>query len=228
MEQVSSLRLSQSKSYLKIVGIPYISEKSNICISSNEVENILKNNYVFNNIVLISKPQIIKVSPKLDMAIIWINIWDMQNGSNMKKIINRHFNIGSFITMICGANINLDVSQCKNCWNRDHMAEVCHIQGAKCIKYNGPHLTDHHHHFAWCCKANDKINSPRLKTKKSKSCPHTFKCFNCKGNYQADSNKCLFWKHCFNKEWHAKEYSKLWETRRNSICLAVNTSTIWF
>ena len=55
-EQVSSPRLPQSKSYLKIVGIPYISEKTNVQISSEEIENVLKSNHIFNNIILTSKP----------------------------------------------------------------------------------------------------------------------------------------------------------------------------
>ena len=99
-DQIFSLRLLQSKLYLKIVGIPFISERSNIRISSDKVESILKANHVFNNIILMSKPRIIKVSPKSDMAIIWINIWDTQNGSNAKKIINRCFNIRSFIAIV--------------------------------------------------------------------------------------------------------------------------------
>jgi len=34
------------------------------------IEEILKKNYIFNNIVLASRPHIVKVSPKSDMAII--------------------------------------------------------------------------------------------------------------------------------------------------------------
>ena len=36
-----------------------------------------------------SRPRVIKVSPKSDMAIVWIDIWDTQNGNNAKKIINK-------------------------------------------------------------------------------------------------------------------------------------------
>ena len=228
MEQVSSPKLPQSKSYLIIIDISYISKRSNIWISSDEIKNILKNNHIFNNIILISKPQVIKVSSKSDMAIIWINIWNTQNGSNAKKIINRCFNVGSFIATVHGANMNPGVPQCKNCWKWGHIDRVCCIQGAKYVKCNRPHLTAHYCHFAWCCKVNDKINPPRLETKKGKPCPHTFKCLNCKGDHQADSIECPFWKYCFNKEWHIKEYSKLQETRKSSTRSAVNTSEIWF
>jgi len=122
--------------------------------------------------------------------------------------------------------MNLGVPQCKNCWKWEHMAGICHIQGAKYVKCNRPHLTAHHCYFAWYYKANDKINPLRLETKKDKPCPHMFKCLNCKGNHQADSNKCPFWKYCFNKKWYTKKYAKLQETRRNSTCSAVNTSEI--
>ena len=176
---------------------------------SNKIKKILKNNHIFNGIVLASKPRIIKVLPKLDMTIVWIDIWDMQNSSNAKKIINRHFNVGSFIVTVQEVNMNPEVLQCKNCWKWSHMAGVCCTQGAKCVKCNRPHQTIHHHNFTWCCKANNKINSPRLETKKGEPCPHLFKCLNCKGDHQADSTNCPFWKYQFNKEWHSKEYTKL-------------------
>ena len=70
IDKVSPARLPQSKSYLKIVSILFISEKTNSHISSDEIEDVLKNNHLFNNIILVSKPCIIKVSPKSNMAII--------------------------------------------------------------------------------------------------------------------------------------------------------------
>ena len=108
------------------------------------------------------------------------------------------------------------------------MAGVCRIQEAKYVKYNGSHLTEHYYHFAWCCKVNNKINPPRLEIKKNKPCPHSFKCLNCKGKHQADSYDCSFWKHRFNKKWHAKEYTKIQDNWRNLTCSAVNGSAIWF
>jgi len=70
------------------------------------VKSIIKSTYIFNNIKVASKPHIYKVLPKSDMAIIWIDIWDLQNGSSAKKIINRSFNVGSFIVSVRSANIN--------------------------------------------------------------------------------------------------------------------------
>ena len=83
------LWLLQSKSYLKIIGISYFPHnKSQECLSSSDIENIIKQNQIFDNIVLTSKPQVIKVSLKSDMSIIWIDIWDIQSRSKAKSLIN--------------------------------------------------------------------------------------------------------------------------------------------
>jgi len=67
-------KLSQPKFYLKILGIPYLIEDTNISISSDIIEKILQSTYIFNDVVLTLKPKVIKVSSKLDMAVIWIDI----------------------------------------------------------------------------------------------------------------------------------------------------------
>jgi len=115
-DQIELPKLLQSKSYLKIVGILYLSEVTNTQLSSDNVEKILKANHIFNNIVLTLKPRVIKVSPKSDMSIVWIDIWNTQNGSKAKTIINRRFNVSSFIATVRGANMNFGVPLCKNCW----------------------------------------------------------------------------------------------------------------
>ena len=223
--QVKDSRLPKSKSYFKITGIPfYPHANSQERLSSSKVKSILKQNHIFNNISLASKPRVIKVSPKLDMAIIWIDVWDVQSGQNTKLLINRCFNMGNHITTIRGVNMNPGVPQCKNCWKWGHSTFSCRIQGAKCVKCNRPHKSEHHREFGWCCKANTKINPPRLETKKGKPCPHTFKCSNCKGDYQADLNTCPFWRHHFNREWHVKKYAKIRENRSQSTCSKVNSA----
>ena len=53
-EDIEAPRLPQSKSYLKIIGISYFLENTNISITSDFVESIIK--YIFNNLLLTSKP----------------------------------------------------------------------------------------------------------------------------------------------------------------------------
>ena len=115
--QVNEPHLPKSKSYLKITGISFFSySNSQERLTSDDIEAILKQNHIFDNISLASKLRVIKVSPKSDMSIVWIDIWNVQSGKNAKMLINRCFNIGNFIATIRGANMNPGVPQCKNCW----------------------------------------------------------------------------------------------------------------
>ena len=70
VENVEVPQLSQSKSYLKIIGIPYMMENTNTPILADVVKTIIKNNHIFNNIVIASRSCIIKFFPKSDMVII--------------------------------------------------------------------------------------------------------------------------------------------------------------
>jgi len=156
--QVEDSRLPKSKSYLKIIGILYYPHtNSQEKLTLVDVETILKQNHILDNISLAFRPRIIKVSPKSDMAIVWIDIWDVQSGHNAKLLINRCFNVGNNITMVRGANMNSGVPQCKNCWKWGHSTFSWRIQGAKCVKCNGSHKSEHHREFGWCCKANAKL-----------------------------------------------------------------------
>ena len=118
--QVDIPCLLQSKSYLKIIGIPYFPNGSlQDCLNVSDVKTIFKQNHIFNNITLASKPRVIEVLPKSDMAIVWINIWDTQSSAKAKSLINRCFNIRSFIATIRGTNANPGVPQCKTVRDRD-------------------------------------------------------------------------------------------------------------
>ena len=156
------------------------------------------------------------------MLIIQIDIWDVQSGSKAKCLINRCFNVGRYIATICGANVNLSILQCKNCWQQRHATMSCHSQGSKCVKCNSSHKSENHQQFEQYCKANKKINFPHIEIKKDNPCPHSFKCLNCHGDYQVDSNICLFWKHRFHCKQHVKKYAEICENKLNSICSVVN------
>ena len=157
--QVDEPHLSQSKSYLKIIGIPYF-PYGNIQdrLTSSDVETILKQNQIFDNVNLVSKPRVIKVLLKSDMSIIWIDIWNVQSSNKAKGLINQCFNISKYITTIWGANMNLGVPQYKNYCKWGYSIFSCRIQESKCIKYNGPHKSENYYEFGWCCKVNEKSN----------------------------------------------------------------------
>jgi len=105
--QVDEPRLSQLKLYLKIIGIPYFPHgNTQDRLISSDVETILKQNQIFDNVNLASKPRVIKVSPKSDMSIIWIDIWNVQSSNKAKGLINQYFNVSKYIATIQGANMN--------------------------------------------------------------------------------------------------------------------------
>jgi len=72
------------------------------------------------------------------MTIIWIDIWDIQSSNKAKKLINRCFNIGSYIATIRGTNMNLGVPQCKNCWKWDHLTFLLQTQVLRVEQMNEP------------------------------------------------------------------------------------------
>jgi len=84
-------------------------------INVRVVETIIKSTHIFNNIHIASKLHVIKVSPKLDITIVWIDIWDSQSSSSTKMLINCYFNVGSHIATMQDATINSNITQCKNC-----------------------------------------------------------------------------------------------------------------
>jgi len=196
---IPSPRLPQSKSYLKIMGLPYLRAGGNK-ITSENITDFMKHINLFENVSLATKPHIIKASPKSDMAIIWFDIWDTQNGSKAKLLINHSFNLGRHIATVRATNMNPGVPQCHNCWKWGHSTFSCRAHGSRCQKCSGPHKLEHHRELAWCCKANPKSNPPQLETAQGMLCPYFFKCINCKGEHMADDYKCPFWRNRFNRD----------------------------
>jgi len=70
LQDISSPHFPQSKSYLKILGIPYLLENPNLLIISDIIKEVIKSSYLFNDLTLASCPQIIKTFPKLDIVIV--------------------------------------------------------------------------------------------------------------------------------------------------------------
>ena len=67
LDLIESSRLPKSKLYLKIIRLLHL--MGNSIITSNFVKGILKETYLFKDVSLASKLQIIKASPKSNMAV---------------------------------------------------------------------------------------------------------------------------------------------------------------
>ena len=85
-DSIESPCLPKSKSYMKIIGLPYSSKLG--VMSPDIIEGVLKDSYLFKDTTLALKPHVIKASPKSDKAVVWVDIWDSQSGSCAKNIIN--------------------------------------------------------------------------------------------------------------------------------------------
>jgi len=186
--------LPQSKSFLKVLGIPYWDSKSSLPITSAQMAEAPSSSSLFEGVTLASMPHIMKASSSSDISVIEIDIWNSQKGSKGKMLINCSFNFGHHTIIVRGTAIHPEVAQCCNCWYWGHSTHACRTQGAKCQKCSGPHRVENHRLLAWCCKTNPKpnISRDREATVAGVICPHTFKCLNCKGDHSADDNKCPF------------------------------------
>ena len=86
LDSIESPHLPKSKSYMKIIGLPYSSKLG--VMSPDIIEGVLKDLHLFKDATLASKPHVIKASPKSDKAVVWVDIWDSQSSSCAKNIIN--------------------------------------------------------------------------------------------------------------------------------------------
>ncbi|KXN87194.1 hypothetical protein AN958_09088 [Leucoagaricus sp. SymC.cos] len=92
-DKVPIPRVPMSKSYLKIVGVNFYTptnwhEDGSNQLTADDVLYIMNCNPLFENITLASPPRIMRATPHSDMAIIWFDIWDSQNGTNAKLLTN--------------------------------------------------------------------------------------------------------------------------------------------
>ena len=67
-DSIESSCLPKSKLYMKIIGLPYLSELG--VMSPDIIKGILKDLYLFKDATLALKPQVIKASPKSDKAVV--------------------------------------------------------------------------------------------------------------------------------------------------------------
>ena len=109
----------------------YLMENTNMLINSSVVETILKNIYIFNNVSFAFKLQVIKALPKSNMTIVQLDIWNIQSRSKAKYLINKYFNVGSFIAIVQRPNINSSILQYKNYQKWEYTTFAYQIQSLR-------------------------------------------------------------------------------------------------
>ena len=153
------------------------------------------------------------------MTIVWIDIQDFQSSTSAKILINYYFNLGSYITTIQDANINSSIPYVRIAENKN-VPSLC-VEPKIHIALNIMDLI--RLNTITTLLGAFKTNFSCLETKQGELYPYIFKYLNYKGNYQANSNSCSFWRYCFNRKWHTKNHQKLWESKNKSIYLATDS-----
>jgi len=67
-------RLPQSKSFLKVLGVPYWDSKTSLPVTSAQVAEALSSSPLFEGIILASMSCIMKALPSSNISVIWIDI----------------------------------------------------------------------------------------------------------------------------------------------------------
>lgn len=60
----------------------------------------LSSSLPFESVISVSLSYIIKIFPSSDISVIWIDIWDFQEGSKSKTLINHTFNFGQHTIIV--------------------------------------------------------------------------------------------------------------------------------
>ncbi|KXN84361.1 hypothetical protein AN958_12694 [Leucoagaricus sp. SymC.cos] len=133
-DKVPIPRVPMSKSYLKITGVNFYMptdwhDDGSNQLTADDVLYVMNRNPLFENITLASPPRVMRATPHSDMAIIWFDIWDSQNGTNAKLLTNCSFNFDKDVAVIRACNMHPGISQCQNCWKWGHITTKCRSQG---------------------------------------------------------------------------------------------------
>ena len=74
LNSIEGPHLPKSKLYMKIIGLLFNSEQE--VLTPDFIEGVLKEMHLFKDVMLASKPYIIKAFPKSDMVVVWVDIWN--------------------------------------------------------------------------------------------------------------------------------------------------------
>ena len=74
LDNINYSCLPKSKLYLKIIRLPHNTE--NDVLTLEVIKGVLKDSYLFENVILASRSQIIKASTKSDMVVVCVGLWD--------------------------------------------------------------------------------------------------------------------------------------------------------
>jgi hypothetical protein len=196
----------QSEAHLIIKGLdyfttPYSTRPEDILTGSQVIEKMALNPRL-DGITAVRTPRVIKSKGSNDMAVVFLDVWDSQNGINMKDVVNKMYHICGKLVRIEYARPREFVPQCQKCWAWTHGTKACCLNHYRCPKCNGGHREENHNMFAECCSEERKINGF------ISNCTHTSKCRNCGDNHAANDYSCVYNLNKHNRKWHSDKIAE--------------------
>jgi hypothetical protein len=189
-----------SRSFLRVLGVPFLT-KDLPALTPDDARRSLSSSVYADHIQLAAPPRIVRDSKTSDTCTIFFDIWDSQTGSRMKAFVGRSVNIRGAACVFRPARVNVGVPFCQRCCLWGHSQDKCNSPRVVCPICMGPHREESHRSFAACCKGAPKANPPVPPTADGVSCPHPPRCINCGRSHAANSPKCQFWHHRFDRGW---------------------------
>ncbi|KAF9470544.1 hypothetical protein BDN70DRAFT_909506 [Pholiota conissans] len=140
---------------------------------------------------------------------VYFNIWDSQQGSAAKSLIDKTLLFGKKACFIRAAAANPGTPLCTRCWRWGHPIKACKASQPRCAICARPHEKEIHRLYCGLCKGDPKHDPLIPKTPGDQPCPHPPRCPNCNGEHAATDWKCKFWSHRFDREWIVAKYAEV-------------------
>jgi hypothetical protein len=190
----------QSKAHLILKGFDYYttrySKRPEDIPTGERVVEMMTSVQQFAGIECVRNPAIIRSKGSNDMAVVFMDIWDSQNGINSKNLVNKVYHIGGKLIRVEYARPREFVPQCQKCWKWNHGTKACRLNHIKCARCGAGHRVENHNQHTTCCSEIRKQTDDRVE------CAHKIWCLNCKGEHMANDKKCVYKRHENNRSWH--------------------------
>jgi hypothetical protein len=165
-------------------------------------------------LVLNAPARVVRDSRMSDTVSVYFNVADSVSGSRFRSLVDKVVQIDRYACRFRAARANPGVALCTRCWRWGHPSSACRAPQTTCPACSGPHRFEHHRALSGCCRGNAKATPPVPPTAPGAPCPHPARCPNCRKDHAADSRKCNFWRHRFDKDWIQARYAEVRERRR--------------
>ncbi|KXN84581.1 hypothetical protein AN958_12317, partial [Leucoagaricus sp. SymC.cos] len=101
----SEAYLPASKSFLKLIDIPYIRQDGSRT-TSDQVEGVMRASNLSNHFILVGPPQVVRNSKSSDTVTAYFKVWDSQRGTRATNLIGHSLQFGHWTSRVMEASAN--------------------------------------------------------------------------------------------------------------------------